>query len=61
METAAAMMFVYENAPKKSEMACNCCGDCAEEIEEIDAQNKLLQVVEAVDAFTTAINKLANK
>ena len=55
------MMFVYENAPKKSEMACNCCGDCAEEIEEIDAQNKLLQVVEAVDAFTTAINKLANK
>ena len=55
METAAAMMFVYENAPKKSEMACNCCA------EEIDAQNKLLQVVEAVDAFTTAINKLANK
>ena len=61
METAANMMLAYENAPKKSEMACNCCGGCAEEIEEIDAQNKLLQVVEAVDAFTTAISKLANK
>lgn len=58
METAANMMLAYENAPKKSEMACNCCCDCAEEI---DAQNKLLQVVEAVDAFTTAISKLANK
>ena len=55
---AKAAELVKLAEPKKSEMACNCCGDCAEEI---DAQNKLLQVVEAVDAFTTAINKLANK
>ena len=52
---AKAAELVKLAEPKKSEMACNCCA------EEIDAQNKLLQVVEAVDAFTTAINKLANK
>ena len=52
---AKAVELVKLAEPKKSEMACNCCA------EEIDAQNKLLQVVEAVDAFVTAINKLANK
>ena len=55
---AKAAELVKLAEPKKSEMACNCCGECAEEI---DAQQKMLAVVEAVDAFTTAINKLANK
>ena len=53
IETAAQMDIVYQ--VKKSEMPCNCCN------EEIDAQQKLMQVVEAVDNFITAINKLANQ
>ena len=55
---AKAAELVKLAEPKKSEMACNCCAECAEEI---DAQQKMLAMVEAVDAFTTAINKLANK
>ena len=52
-ETATELVNLVE--PKKSELPCNCCN------EEIDAQQKLMQVVEAVDNFTTAINKLANQ
>ena len=38
--------------PKKSEMACNCCG------EEIDAMKEMSR---AVDMFINAANKLASK
>ena len=52
-ETATELVNLAE--PKKSELPCNCCN------EEIDAQQKLMQVVDAVDNFITAINKLANQ
>ena len=40
------------NAPKKSEMACNCCG------EEIDTMKEMER---AVNIFINAANKLANQ
>ena len=52
-ETATELVNLAE--PKKSELPCNCCN------EEIDAQQKLMQVVDAVDNFITAINKLTNQ
>ena len=58
LKYATELVDAANDKPKKSEMACNCCGECAEEI---DAQQKMLAMVEAVDAFTTAMNKLANK
>ena len=47
IETAAQMDIVYQ--VKKSEMPCNCCNE------------EIVQVVDAVDNFITAINKLANQ
>ena len=47
IETAAQMDIAYE--VKKSEMPCNCCNE------------EIVQVVDAVDNFVTAINKLANQ
>ena len=41
--------------PKKSEMACNCCAECAEEIDAMEEMER------AVDMFIKAANKLANK
>ena len=55
LKYATELVDAANDKSKKSEMACNCCA------EEIDAQQKMLAMVEAVDAFTTAINKLANK
>ena len=55
LKYATELIDAANDKSKKSEMACNCCA------EEIEAQQKMLAMVEAVDAFTTAINKLANK
>ena len=39
----------------KSKTACNCCAECAEEIDAMEEMNR------AVDMFIKAANKLANK
>ena len=52
---AKAAELVKLAEPKKSEMACNCCGECAEEIDAMKEMNR------AVDMFINAANKLANK
>ena len=46
-ETATELVNLAE--PKKSELPCNCCNE------------EIVQVVDAVDNFVTAINKLANQ
>ena len=52
---AKATELVKLAEPKKSEMACNCCAECAEEIDAMEEMNR------AVDMFIKAANKLANK
>ena len=57
VDTAAELIDVFVDL-QKSEMPCNCC---RERDEKIDSRQKMLAAVEAVDAFITAINKLANQ
>ena len=59
---AKAAELVKLAEPKKSEMACNCCGDCGEtrpliyaQTEDIDAINKV------VDFLLAEMSKLANQ
>ena len=56
VDAAADLIDAYEEGEdQKSEMPCNCCK------EEIDAQNAMSEMVDAVEAFITAVHKLANK
>ena len=52
---AARDLIAVVDEGKKSEMPCNCCK------EELAAQEAMAEMVDAVDKFVTAINKLANK
>ena len=55
LKYATELVDAANDKPKKSEMACNCCAECAEEIDAMEEMNR------AVDIFINAANKLANK
>ena len=55
LKYATELIDAANDKPKKSEMVCNCCGECAEEIDAMKEMNR------AVDMFINAANKLANK
>ena len=52
LKYATELVDAANDKPKKSEMACNCCA------EEIDAMEEMER---AVNIFVNAANKLANK
>ena len=56
-----APVYEVEN-PKKSEMACNCCGDCGEARPLIYAQTEDIDAISKVIDFLLAeMSKLANQ
>ena len=44
-----------DDTPKKSEMACNCCGDCEEETEKMETISR------TIDILIAEMEKLANQ
>ena len=55
LKYATELVDAANDKPKKSEMACNCCGECAEEIDAMEEMER------AVNIFINAANKLANQ
>ena len=55
LKYATELVDAANDKPKKSEMACNCCGECAEEIDAMEEMER------AVNMFIKAANKLANQ
>ena len=55
LKYATELVDAANDTPKKSEMACNCCGDCEEETEKMEAISR------TIDILIAEMEKIANQ
>ena len=55
LKYATELVDAANDTPKKSEMACNCCGDCEEETEKMETISR------TIDILIAEMEKIANQ